>query len=362
MPDFFGSQANFIPDASQSFGNEFGRWAASQNLVKGTPQYQKQATIAASQCLREEYFTPQGRAKLERLRRQREYERLQEEQSIEVVEGKEGDAAPEDELPKPKDDDNESVVSLDVGFSQAFTFLDQRDSEDDKGLVHPLQPVTDDIGPDICDIKEESPHPDDLEIDSLPLKDDVDNESVVSMDQGLTQAFTSSTNCNDDIDAPDEEPGIPSLSELPEPELLLGWQALCQETGRTVGKTIWECRTSLKKKPYVNIIDYIDAARIGAKIELFDDFREFSIYTSTTPGKRISLKDAKEDELLAALLQRLDVGSRSSKAPRYEGNSRQQHSGKREQRKRIDSFRPDGRSSGQPQRHGRSKKARANPY
>ena len=59
----------------------------------------------------------------------------------------------------------------------------------------------------------------------------------------------------------------------------------------------------LKGKPYVNIIDYIDAARIGAKIEVFNDFEQFSHYTRTTRGKRIHLQYAKEDPLLAALLQ-----------------------------------------------------------
>ncbi|KAF2452212.1 hypothetical protein P171DRAFT_426582 [Karstenula rhodostoma CBS 690.94] len=376
MSSFFESQTNFVPDASQSFGNEFGRWAASQNLVKGTPQYQKQETIAASQCMRDEYFTPQGRAKLERLRRQREYERPEEEQKNEAADEEGNDVAPEDELPELKDDDDESVVSLDVGFSQAFTsdpYLDRGTSEDGEVSEYPLEPVKEEAGPDtcfikeetnldICGIKEEPPLTNDFDIELLPVEDDIDNESVVSMDQGLTQAFTSFTDCGEDMDVPDDEPELPSLSALPEREQLLGWQALCRETGRTVGKTIWECRTSLKRKPYINIIDYIDAARIGAKIELFDDFAQFSHYTRTTPGKRINLKYAKEDELLAALLQKLDGGSGRSKARGHEGNSRQQHSGKREPWRRNDSYRPDGRLPGQPRRHGRSTMARTNPY
>ncbi|KAL5396573.1 hypothetical protein PMIN06_005294 [Paraphaeosphaeria minitans] len=40
---------------------------------------------------------------------------------IQSAEEEEDDAAPETDLPELKDDDNESVVSLDVGFSQEFT-------------------------------------------------------------------------------------------------------------------------------------------------------------------------------------------------------------------------------------------------
>jgi hypothetical protein len=369
MPKFFESQANFVPDASQSFGNEFGRWAASQNLVRGTPQYQKQETLAASQCMRDEYFTPQGRARLERLRREREYERLEENLKNEEAEGEENVEALEDDLPEMNEDDNESVVSLDVGFSQAFTsdnYLDEGDTEDDKEAKEPPEPVVEETEPETRDIKEE-PIIDGFEIDLLPVGDRSDNESVVSVDQGLTQAFVSSNDYDDNVEVPDDlddENKISSLSELTEHEQLLGWQALCRETGRTVGKTIWECRTSLKKKPYINIIDYIDAARVGAKIEMFDDFANFSHYTRTTPGKRVSLKYAKEDELLAALLQKLDGDSKGSndRRPKHGGNSRQQRSGKREPWRKTDSYRPDGKSSGRPRRHGRSTMARANPY
>lgn len=300
------------------------------------------------------------------MRRNREYDSFEAERKIEAVKEEEDGAASEDDLPELKDDDNESVVSIDVGFSQAFTsdpYLDQEDSEDEKALEYLPDSVVKKPELDTY-IKAESPLPDEVEVDLLPVKDDSDNESIVSIDRGLTQVFTSSTDCKEEgeIDEMDdqsveEDSGVPLLSNLSASEQLLGWQALCLATDRMVGETIWECRTLLKKRPYVNIVDYIDAARIGAKIEVFSDFREFSDYTRFTEGKCIPLKYAKQDPLLASLLQVLDRNSDSG------GLEAVKHASSRRHRSiKSEQSRQHGRTSGQPRRHDRSTKARINPY
>ncbi|KAJ4351424.1 uncharacterized protein N0V89_006766 [Didymosphaeria variabile] len=370
MPSYFEGFSDFVPDATQGFNDEFVRLAASQNLVKGTPQFNKARTAAASQCIRDEYFTPQGRARRERIRRQHEYERLeQEERDKDAVEEEEVHRDSEDDLPELNEDDNESVVSLDVGFSQVFTsdiHVNDENSDHDEDLEDVAESVKEEVAPG-KGIKEE-PIIDDVAIDLLPV-DESDNESVVSMDQGLTQVFTSSsTTCaheecpNDSEDDRDKQRGVTSLRELTKEEQLLGWQALCRETGRTIGKTIWECRTVLKKKPYVNIIDYIDAARVGAKIELFHDFAEFSHYTMTTPGKCIPLKDAKEDELLSALLQKVNRSVEGPKDYKHGKSFRQHHPSIRKEWRRTETYGANGRGSEHSRTHERSRNARVRPY
>lgn len=388
MPSFFEGHANFAPDSTQSFGDEWVRFAASQNLIRGTPQYEKQEIAAASQSIRDEFFTPQGRARRERAQRQREYERLEGEERLENKVCKEESVEAEDDLPELKDDDDVSVASLDVGLSQAYTSDNRFDGvvdvveEAEVDSNYPMKVELDAvieshiIKEEEEEVGEEAIH---FDITFPPVEDESDNESTVSMDQGLTQVVTSSDECiQEPIDVKPEESEdtrLMTLNALTEAEQLLGWQALCRETGRTIGSTIRECRALLKKKPYINIVDYIDAARIGTKIEEFDDFAKFSHYTRTTPGKRINLKYAKEDELLSALLQKLDRGfekSRQSAGNRSFRHQRSDHctgsrkvqgnfyrSGPRPHglRRRL-----DPPPHGQPRRPERSFNARCAPY
>ncbi|KAL1593153.1 hypothetical protein SLS60_010760 [Paraconiothyrium brasiliense] len=184
MPSYFESHSNFAPDASQGFNNEFVRLAASQGLRQGTPQFERARTVALSQSILDEYFTPQGRAKRERIRRQREYERLEEEKIQEDLLDEDVNRDSEGDLPELKEDDNESMVSLDVGFSQVFTsdlpvYVKVEDSEHEDDPEAAAGSVKEKIAPGSV-IKQE-PIIDDIFIDLLPL-DEGDNESVVSMD------------------------------------------------------------------------------------------------------------------------------------------------------------------------------------
>ncbi|KAI0105988.1 Caulimovirus viroplasmin-domain-containing protein [Daldinia grandis] len=84
------------------------------------------------------------------------------------------------------------------------------------------------------------------------------------------------------------------------------YQNMCREIGVSPQDTIAGCRRALKGV-LVNIVDYIDARRLGrtVKIWAWDDFRRFSAY-SLGDDKRIDRREAKANGgFLASLLQRI---------------------------------------------------------
>lgn len=347
---FFENKAGFEPDASQPFGKEFERYAKSQKIPRGTPQYDRALVKAASQEVQVTWFTTQGRLRRERILRQRELERMDnlplEEEGNDPLDT----VMENDELETNYDDhsDAESVVSIDVGPSQAFMSDDYRlpfgssgkeDVQQDlvrRNNVQQDYPQQNKLQQNSAREKSEgqsnyridnvmgsssphkkqgtsSPHakkePLDFDLDDKFLSGhvDSDNESEVSMDEGLTQKYLPE---EDPVAGPvaaegeleDEEDEAPPLTKEDE---LLGFRTLCRETGREPGKTIRECKAILKAKPYINIIDYIDSVRLDEEVRCFDDLGEFSTYTRSTPGKRISAKEACKDRFLRCLLQRL---------------------------------------------------------
>ncbi|KAI1804267.1 Caulimovirus viroplasmin-domain-containing protein [Daldinia bambusicola] len=100
-------------------------------------------------------------------------------------------------------------------------------------------------------------------------------------------------------------PEFPGRS-LSESEKLDIYQNMCREIGVNSQDTIAGCRRALKGV-LVNIVDYIDARRIGkpVKIWAWSDFRSFSVY-SLQDDKRMDIREAKADGgFLSALLQRI---------------------------------------------------------
>ncbi len=94
-------------------------------------------------------------------------------------------------------------------------------------------------------------------------------------------------------------------AEFTEEDLeLKGYQNLCREVGIPSNDSIAECKRDLKNT-LVNIVDLIDARRMGKKVEVWNDFGAFRDYT-LQDEHRIDAREAKKDGgFLASLLQRL---------------------------------------------------------
>ncbi|KAI1074391.1 hypothetical protein F5B20DRAFT_563579 [Whalleya microplaca] len=108
----------------------------------------------------------------------------------------------------------------------------------------------------------------------------------------------------------DNAAGFPEdNSELTEEERLEIYQNMCRVIEIEPRDTAEACARALKSE-WVNIIDFIDAARMGKKAERWDDWGAFRDY-SLDDEHRIDLGVAKENGFLVALLQRL----RSEDAP-----------------------------------------------
>ncbi|KAK6948853.1 hypothetical protein Daesc_008924 [Daldinia eschscholtzii] len=110
------------------------------------------------------------------------------------------------------------------------------------------------------------------------------------------------------VDLADIPPAIPELAEgsLEESEKLDIYQNMCREIGVNPQDTIAACRRELKGV-LVNIVDYIDARRVGKKVKIWawSDFHSFSMY-SLQDDKRMDIREAKADGgFLSALLQRI---------------------------------------------------------
>ncbi|ROV95537.1 hypothetical protein VSDG_05340 [Cytospora chrysosperma] len=88
------------------------------------------------------------------------------------------------------------------------------------------------------------------------------------------------------------------------------FQNLCREVGKAPADSREGCR-SILKETFVNIVDLIDARRIGAKIEVWADFEEFRRYTLQN-HKTMPYKQAEKYPLLECFLQRILHPDRSA--------------------------------------------------
>ncbi|KAH7391715.1 hypothetical protein BKA66DRAFT_607275 [Pyrenochaeta sp. MPI-SDFR-AT-0127] len=104
------------------------------------------------------------------------------------------------------------------------------------------------------------------------------------------------------IDQEDEEEGI----ILTEGQTLQIYQEMCRLAGKPVHNDIDSCILELKRRPFVNILDFIDTFRTGERVHTFNDWDKFVKYTFD--GRIIDVKYAKENEFLAPLLQNLRKG------------------------------------------------------
>lgn len=82
---------------------------------------------------------------------------------------------------------------------------------------------------------------------------------------------------------------------------LKGFQRMCRAVRREPGGTLEECKMILKGT-LVNIVDLIDACRIGASLEVWTDFEEFESYTFDG-CRTIPVAQAKKHEALKCFLQ-----------------------------------------------------------
>lgn len=57
------------------------------------------------------------------------------------------------------------------------------------------------------------------------------------------------------------------------------YQAMCRHAGKLVGRTISGCLLSLKHRPFVNIIDLIDACRAKQELDTYNNWTAFRNYT-----------------------------------------------------------------------------------
>lgn len=111
-------------------------------------------------------------------------------------------------------------------------------------------------------------------------------------------------------DSDDDVGSHGGTEHLTEEDRLKGYQEFCHEVGKPPGRTIEECIATLKDKPYVNIIDLIDARRMKKKFKTYVSFEAFKDYTMSTPGKRVDVRYARQDPFLAPLLQDFYSGPR----------------------------------------------------
>lgn len=94
--------------------------------------------------------------------------------------------------------------------------------------------------------------------------------------------------------------------DLDDDETLQIYKKMCHVAGKSVHESIDKCLVELKKRPFVNILDFIDTYRTGKPIHTFSGWAEFTKYTRQ--GRKIDLRMAKKNEFLAPLLQDLVKG------------------------------------------------------
>lgn len=102
-----------------------------------------------------------------------------------------------------------------------------------------------------------------------------------------------------DPDADDDDDEI----YLNDDEALQIYQAMCRLAHKPVHSTMNPCLIELKKRPYVNIMDFVDTYRTGQPVRTFENWHRFKKYTFD--GRTIDIESARENEFLAPLLQSL---------------------------------------------------------
>ena len=143
----------------------------------------------------------------------------------------------------------------------------------------------------------------------IPGSQQYTRQRTIAMRQELKlHYFSQSQDGNSETDA-----------EFKEEDLALkGYQTLCREVGIPSNDSIADCKRDLKNT-LVNIVDLIDARRVGKKVEVWVDFGAFREYT-LQDEHRIDASEAKKDGgFLASLLQRL----------RLPGSQRQRRKGEK---------------------------------
>jgi viroplasmin and RNaseH domain-containing protein len=110
----------------------------------------------------------------------------------------------------------------------------------------------------------------------------------------------------DGIRISDEQNEEEDYADLDEEQCLEVYQAMCHKAGKAVHSTIDECLIELKKSPFVNLLDFVDAWRTSSKLRTFASWPAFVAYTCE--GRRIDIQVAKDNEFLAPLLQDLQMG------------------------------------------------------
>ena len=90
-------------------------------------------------------------------------------------------------------------------------------------------------------------------------------------------------------------------------ERFQAYKNLCAKLDRREPWSIPDARRILRAKPYVNIIDLIDNARIGSEVHTFSTVKELKEYTFGTK-KIVSLGCAKKDEFRSLFLVDFDKG------------------------------------------------------
>jgi hypothetical protein len=93
---------------------------------------------------------------------------------------------------------------------------------------------------------------------------------------------------------------------LDDDQTLKIFQAMCHKAGKKICSTIDESLLELKKRPFVNIMDFVDTFRTGECVRTFKNWHEFKKYTYA--GRTIEMQLAKNNEFLAPLLQDLTRG------------------------------------------------------
>ncbi len=105
--------------------------------------------------------------------------------------------------------------------------------------------------------------------------------------------------------APDQEDEEGEV-DLTDRQMLKIYRGMCRSVNKPIHDTINQCLRELNRKPYTNILDFLDSFRLGGVVRTFPDWSEFRRYTKK--GRCIDVKYARRNEFLAPLLQDLDQG------------------------------------------------------
>ncbi|KAF2121312.1 hypothetical protein BDV96DRAFT_209322 [Lophiotrema nucula] len=115
-----------------------------------------------------------------------------------------------------------------------------------------------------------------------------------------------------------KEEGVETSEKEEQEPMLKGYQALCDELGKPKHDTVLGCIQELKREPFFNIIDVIDARRTGKPAKGYTDFDDFASYT-LEPGKCLDRKmiHQTDGKILQSLLQDFTWGPQDVHSPRF---------------------------------------------